>query len=194
MERYLEEGLIALVPVYTSSDRALVVTSKAEHSEGRTVPWLIEKLANHYSMNINKLRQRYGDMLHVKKHVTIPINEDIVMIPVKTRTAICPGETTVGYCNLLQVDHVCDEEDPGSEALSIIVCRSGYKLKTLNTAETLRDKIRQGEQVRQDFVKLRANQGPAYAGLSAHDIIFPNCDCILLDMFRSMLHLKDDDV
>ena len=192
MKQYLEEGLIALVPVYTSTDRALVVTRKGEHSEGRTVPWLIEKLANHYSLNINKLRQRYGDMLHVKKHVTIPINQDIVMMPVKTRTAITPGETTVGYCNLLQVDHVCDEDDPNSEALSLIVCRSGYKLKTLNTTETLRDKIRQAEQVRLDFVKLRANQGPAYAGLNAQDINFPNCDCILLDMFRSMLHLKGE--
>ncbi len=168
-------------------------SDKYDHSEGRTVPWLIEKLANHYSMNINKLRQRYGDMLHVKKHVTIPINNDIVMMPVKTRTAISPGETTVGYCNLLQVDHVCEEEDPDSEALSVIVCRNGYKLKTLNTVETLRDKIRQGEQFRLDFIKLRANQGPAYAGLSARDITFPNCDCILLDIFRSMLHLKDGD-
>ena len=191
MERYLDEGLIALVPVYTSSDRALVVTSKGEHSEGRTVPWLIEKLANHYSMNINKLRQRYGDMLQVKKHVTIPINDDIVMIPVKTRTAICPGETTVGYCNLLQVDHVCDEEDPSSEALSLIVCRSGYRLKTLNTAETIRDKVRQGEQVRQDFLKLRAQQGPAYVGLNINDIELPNCECILLDICKRLLKIDE---
>ena len=147
MEKYLDEGLIALLPVYTATDRAIVVTAEGEHKEGRTVPWLIEKLANHYSMNINILRQRYGDILSVKKHVTIPINDNIVMLPVKTRSAIATGETTVGYCNLLQVDHVLEESEPGSAFLSTIVCRNGYKLQTLNTAETLRDKIRKGDQV-----------------------------------------------
>ncbi len=191
MEKYLEEGLIALLPVYTATDRAIVVTTEGEHQEGRTVPWLIEKLASHYSMNINKLRQRYGDMLHVKKHVTIPINDDIVMLPVKTRSAIVAGETTVGYCNLLQVDHVCEEDEPGSEALSVIVCRNGYKLKTLNTAETLRDKIRKGDQVRQHFLKLRCQQGPGYAGLNVNDIALPNCDCILLDICKRLLKIDE---
>lgn len=187
MERYLEDGLIALLPVYTATARALVITGKGEHLEGRTVPWLIEKLANHYSMNINKLRQRYGAMLGVKKHVTIPINEDMIMIPLKTRTAIAAGETTVGYCNLLEVDHVCEAAEPGGAALSVIVCRSGYQVETLNTVETLRDKIRQAEQVRHDFIKLRASQGPAYAGLSAQDINFPKCDCLLLDMAKRLI-------
>ena len=190
MEKYLDEGLIALLPVYTATDRAIVVTGKGEHREGRTVPWLIEKLANHYSMNINTLRQRYGDLTKVKKHVTIPIKSDIVMIPVKTRTAIAPGETTVGYCNLLQVDHVLEEDDPGSAFLSAMVCRNGYKLQTLNTAETLRDKIRKGEQARQHFLQQRC-LGPAHAGINISDIKLPNCECLLLDIAKNILKIDE---
>ncbi len=108
MDRYIGEGIIALLPIYTENNRAIVVTKKTEHTEGRTIPWLIEKLATYYSMNINDLRRQYGDILNIKKHVIIPINHDLVLLPVKTRNAIVAGETTIGYCSLLQIDDVID--------------------------------------------------------------------------------------
>ena len=56
-------------------------------------------------------------------------------------------------------------------------------------------KIRQSEQVRHYYIK-RRGLGPGFAGLSKADIegCMSNCDCLLLDMFRFILHLKDDDV
>jgi len=73
--------------------------------------------------------------------------------------------------------------------------KTGYELFILNTTEPLRDKIRQGEQVRHHYIK-RRGQGPGFAGLSRADLVdcMPNCDWLLLDMFRSILHLKDDSV
>ena len=193
MDQYLDEGIIALLPIYTATDRSLVVTQKKEYREGRTIPWLVEKLATYYSMNINELRRLYGDLLNIKKHVIVPINDDLVLLPIKTRAAVAPGETTIGYCSLLQVDNVSDYTDPPGPWLSSIQFKTGYELYTLNTTETLRDKIRQGEQVRHHYIK-RRGQGPGFAGLSRADLVdcMPNCDCLLLDMFRSMLHLKGD--
>ena len=194
MKQYLDEGIIALLPIYTATDRALVVTQKSEYCEGRTVPWLVEKLAAHYSMNINELRRLYGDLLSVKKHVIIPINDDLVLLPIKTRAAAAAGETTIGYCTLMKIDNVSDYSGPPGPWLSTIQFKTGYELDTLNTTETLRDKIRQGEQVRHHYIK-RRGQGPGFAGLSKADLAgcMPNCDCLLLDMFRLMLHLKSDD-
>ncbi len=194
MDQYIDEGIIALLPVYTATDRAIVVTLKGEHNEGRTVPWLIEKLATHYSMNINELRRMYGNLLSVKKHVIVPISDDLVLLPVKSRVAVAPGETTIGYCSLLHIDNICDYTGQPGPWLSRIQFKNDYILDTLNTAETLRDKIRQGDQVRHHYIK-RRGQGPGYAGLSKADLsgCMPNCDCLLLDMFRSMLHIKSDD-
>ena len=194
MDQYIDEGLIALLPIYTATDRAIVVTQKSEYLEGRTVPWLIEKLATHYSMSINELRRLYGNILNVKKHVIVPINNDLVFLPVKTRAAAAHGETTIGYCSLLQVDNVSDYTGSPGPWLSSIQFKTGYELFTLNTAETLRDKIRQGEQVRNHYIR-RRGRGPGFAGLSRADLVdcMPNCDCLLLDVFRFMLHLKGED-
>ena len=72
--------------------------------------------------------------------------------------------------------------------------KTGYELFTLNTPEALRDKIRQGEQVRHHYIK-RRGLGPDFAGLTRADLVdcMPNCDCLMFDMFRTMLFFKGDD-
>lgn len=191
MENYLEEGILSIVPVYTATERALITTLKGEHHEGRTVPWLVEKLATYYSININELRRLYGDILSIKKHVTLPINDDLILVPVKTRAAIAQGETTIGYFSLLQVDDVEAYQADAEPHLSSINFKNGSVLYTLNTVETLRDKIRQGEQVRRHLLK-RRSKGIANKGLTTEDILLPHCECLLLDLFTELFHINKD--
>lgn len=189
MENYLEEGILSIVPVYTATERALITTLEGEHHEGRTVPWLVEKLATYYSININELRRLYGNILSIKKHVTLPINDDLILVPVKTRAAIAQGETTIGYFSLLQVDDVEAYQADDEPHLSSINFKNGSVLYTLNTVETLRDKIRQGEQVRRHLLK-RRSKGIANKGLTSEDILLPHCECLLLDLFTELLHIN----
>lgn len=191
MENYLEEGILSIVPVYTATERALITTLAGEHHEGRTVPWLVEKLATYYSININELRRLYGDILSIKKHVTLPINDDLILVPVKTRAAIAQGESTIGYFSLLQVDDVEAYQADDEPYLSSINFKNGSVLYTLNTVETLRDKIRQGEQVRRHLLK-RRSKGIANKGLTTEDILLPHCECLLLDLFTEMLHINKE--
>lgn len=158
------------------------------------MPWLVEKLATHYSMSLHELRRLYGDLLSVKKHVILPVAADLVLLPIKTRSAVAPGETTIGYCSLLQIDTVSVYTGSPGPWLSTIHSKPGYEIYTMHTSETLRDKIRQGEQVRHHYLQ-RRGPGPEFAGLSKQDIAgcMPNCDCLLLDLFRNMLHLQSDD-
>jgi len=113
-----------------------------------------------------------------------------VLIPVKTRVAETPGETTIGYCSLLHIEEVMNYDGPGAW-LSIVRYSNGFELHALNTTDTLRDKIRQAEQVRHHYGKRRC-QGPLHTGMSLQDIRFPNCDCVLLDMFRSILRFNGE--
>lgn len=192
MENYLKEGIISIVPVYTATERALVTTLEKEHHEGRTVPWLVEKLATYYSININELRRLYGDILSIKKHVTLPINDDLILVPVKTRAQIAQGETTIGYILLLQVDDVEAYQGADDEPyLSVINFKNGSVIYTLNTVETLRDKIRQGEQVRRHLL-VRRSKGTANKGLTTEDINLPHCECLLLDLFTELFHINKD--
>jgi len=191
VENYLEEGILSIVPVYTATERALITTLKGEHHEGRTVPWLVEKLATYYSININELRRFYGNILSIKKHVTLPINDDLILVPIKTRAAIAQGETTIGYFSLLQVDDVEAYQADDEPYLSVINFKNGSMLYTLNTVETLRDKIRQGDQVRRHLLK-RRSKGITNKGLTIEDIILPHCECLLLDLFMELFHLNKD--
>jgi hypothetical protein len=64
-------------------------------------------------------------------------------------------------------------------------------LYTLNTVEMLRDKIRQGEQVRRHLL-VRRSKGTANKGLMTEDILLPHCECLLLDLFTEMLHINKE--
>jgi hypothetical protein len=191
MDKYLNEGIVSIVPVYSADERALITTLVAEHRDGRTVPWLVEKLATYYSLDINELRRLYGDLLSIKKHVILPLNDDLILVPVKTRAQIAQGETTIGYFSLLQVDDVEPTPADAGPYLSVINFRDGKQLQTLNTAETLRDKIRQGDQVRRHMLERRSKHA-TNKGLAVEDVVLPNCDCLLLDLFTELFHISKD--
>jgi hypothetical protein len=55
----------------------------------------------------------------------------------------------------------------------------------------LRDKIRQGDQVRRRLLK-RRNTNIANKGLTVEDIILPHCKCLLLDLFMKLFHINKD--
>ncbi len=191
MEQYVEEGLVALVPVYDQDCRSKVITLKGHHREPRSVRWLIEKLAACYSLNLSGLRQRYGAILNVKHHVAVPIKSDLIMLPFKLRQVRVPGDITMGYISLLQIAEVMPlpEGEPGPW-LSVISFKNGESIKTLNHPETIRERLRQGEIVRSDFLKLR-NQGPGFSGLSKRSLVeqLPNCECLLKDLFVDLISI-----
>ena len=199
IELYLQEGLIAIIPTYTHDSRAVIITNEGQYSQGRSVHWLVAKIASHFSISLNDLRQVYGELLGVKHHITIPINQNLVLIPVKVRTAKAAGEVTIGYVSMTQVQEVWEREVGEEEQwLSQLSFKhTDYLLNSLNTAGTIREHLRQGDYVRLHYLKRREQiTGSCYTGMSRKDLVavVPNCDCLLLDMFRSMLHLKEDDV
>lgn len=186
---------MALVPVYEERARVRVITLKGVHQEPRSVGWLIEKLAACYSMSLSKLRQRYGLLLNVKHHITVPINSDLIMLPFKLRQARITGDTTMGYISMLQIKSVAPATGSGEEPwLAQIVFKNGGTLFLLNSVETVRERLRQGEIVRRDFLKLR-NRGPGFCGLDKRALLeqLPNCECLLKDLFVDLISPKTGD-
>ncbi len=45
IEQYMQEGLLALLPVYDNGDRSAVITRKESDSDPRGVSWLLERMA-----------------------------------------------------------------------------------------------------------------------------------------------------
>lgn len=201
IEQYLQEGLLVLLPRYQGEkSETLVLTLEDKHPDPRGVPWLVERLASYCNINLPELRRRCGGLLELKHHISLPLSGGLVLLPVKMRQAEVPGETTTGFINLLQVEQILPPPEPrpstekGAPAwLSQVRFKCGLRLKTLNTPETLRGRLRQGETVLQDFLR-RRNQGTTFVGLDRRTLLeqLPNCDCVLKELFVNFLGLKPD--
>ena len=189
-----EEGLLALAPFYRESQGSTrVYTLKGEHRDPRSISWLLHRLAAYYSIDLPALRRRCGKLLDMRSHISLPLDAELVLLPVKMRRARSPGETTTGYINLPQVEEIRrapgklenEKDEPG---LSLVIFTGGRELATLNTPETLRERLRQGEQVLQDFLK-RRYPVPSYAGLKREMVmeILPPCDCVLKDILTRFI-------
>ena len=195
IEKYIQEELLALLPRYRDGvGETVIYTSEGRYLDPRGVPWLVERLASYYSLNLLELRRRCGQLLNLRHHISLPLSESLVLLPVKMRQSAELGETTTGFINLQQILQILPPEEKAFAWLSRIQFKCGLQLKTLNTPETLRDRLRQGEVVRKDFLQ-RRSRGIAFAGLSRQALLeqLPNCDCVLKDFFIDLFGLKKDE-
>ena len=186
---------MALLPRYRDGvGETVIYTSEGRYLDPRGVPWLVERLASYYSLNLLELRRRCGRLLNLRHHISLPLSESLVLLPVKMRQSAELGETTTGFINLQQILQILPPEEKAFAWLSRIQFKCGLQLKTLNTPETLRDRLRQGEVVRKDFLQ-RRSRGIAFAGLSRQALLeqLPNCDCVLKDIFIDLFGLKQDE-
>ncbi|RQD78312.1 MAG: hypothetical protein D5R97_00535, partial [Candidatus Syntrophonatronum acetioxidans] len=111
-------------------------------------------MAHYYGMDLKTLRKQYSPVVGQKHHISVPINPNLVLLPVKLRQALEPGETTVGYVNLCQVDKVEENrEDP------LFRCRIKFRgedtpfLNSLNSPETLRSRMEQGKAALEEYLR-----------------------------------------
>jgi len=192
IEQYLQEGLLALVPVYEEDDYAsAMLTLAGRHRDPRTITWLVGRIASYYSLDLVILRRRYGDLLNLTRHISLALSDSLVLLPFTARQAMVPGETTIGYFSMLQVEDIrLPPVEEGSPWLSVVTFKGGRELGTLNTVDRLRQRLHQGETVHADYLK-RQSQGSRFSGLSRRALLeqLPNCDCLLRELFMERFGL-----
>ncbi len=193
--KYLEEELRALVPVYQEGKTStLVLTVKGEHQDKRSLQWLAGRVADYYGMDLKTLRKQYSPVVGQKHHISVPINPNLVLLPVKLRQAVEPGETTVGYVNFCQVEGVEENQED-----SLFRCRIKFRgedtpsLNCLNSYETLRSRMEQGKVALEEYLR-RQRETVKFAGPRSGDLlqVMPSCDCILKDIFEVLLTCAGD--
>jgi len=189
VEDYLRQGIVALLPVYTAQSRSLVVTQSAEHLEGRSVSWLLDQFAKQCFIDLRALRSCCGALLDLHRLIALPISDNLILLPLKTRQAQAPGETTIGLVNMIQVAGYETHSGPGPW-LSIVNCKTGYRLYTLNTTATVKTRMLQGGQARDHCLKMRS-LGREFVGMSRDALIaqLPPCECLMKDFFCSFFKL-----
>ena len=216
IQQYLEEGLVALLPVYRAGVEGtevftLVQTYQLYHS----LSWALKLIARYCCLDLTSLRRRSGALLGVRHHIPLPFSEGLVLLPVKVRDGDRLGETTVGYLNFLQVEGMEEAtsagagapaaESPGpplrnggdrSSCRSRINCRGHVIIHSLNTVSTIKAKLRQGELMREESAgrqKLLSAPGQPFTGLSGAVLqgLLPSCDCFLNNIMLLLLKIAD---
>ncbi len=107
IQRYLEEGLVALLPEYREKEGGTqIFTLQGAYQDSRSLPWLAEVLSRFYWLDLAAVRRHTGRMLELRHHIPLPLAEGLVLLPIKVRQAAVLGEHTAGYVNLLHVERV----------------------------------------------------------------------------------------
>jgi hypothetical protein len=187
IEQYLQEGLLAMTPVYDNGDRAEVLTKAARHKDPRTLTWLLRKIAAYYKLDLMALRRYYREYLELNHHISLPVTENLVLLPLKVRQAAAPGEVTIGFVSMQEIDAVLPPEE-GTPYLSGIRFKNGALIGICNNAGTVKQRINEGKEVHLDFLK-RSRQTICFTGASREKVreavvnTLPNCDCFLRELF-----------
>ena len=78
--------------------------------------------------------------------------------------------------------------------LSRVLFKNGLQLGTLNTAETLEERLRQGHLLRRETrgAGAGAGAGAQFIGAGAEDFLelLPSCQCVLKDIFVRIIKGK----
>ncbi len=76
--------------------------------------------------------------------------------------------------------------------LSRVLFKNGLQLGSLNTAETLEERLRQGHLLRRETRGAGAGAGAQFIGAGAEDFLelLPSCQCVLKDIFVRILKGK----
>lgn len=151
---YLQEGLLALVPYYKSGDKSVVITLKGKYPDKRAVSWLLETIAVHYQKDLTLIRKRSCEILDLRSNTSLVFTQNLVLMPVKLRKAVRPGEKTIGYVLYNEIKSITDPPEMTKEAApwrSVINFKNGHQLFTLNSASKLSEKMTQCKKVLADY-------------------------------------------
>jgi hypothetical protein len=154
IESYLEEGLLALYPVYDNGDKSAVLTRKGRHTDPRSTVWLIRKMASYYNLDLVSLRRECRDVLQIRHHIALAFTRALILLPVKVRQAEVPGETTNGFVNMLEIKKLLPATTVDKNPwLSRVVFENGKWIKTCNTVDTIRQRQKHGNALLEAFAE-----------------------------------------
>ena len=133
-ENYLEDGISAILPIYTEGvgDTTLIINLEGQkriiHKKIKSV---LKGIAASLSYDIVELRRKYGELLNQKSKIPLPLRHDLILMPVMVRYPLIQGDETLGYINYRLIEQVIRE---GKHCK--VVLKNGVEIKLLQSYGT----------------------------------------------------------
>ncbi|MBM7581198.1 hypothetical protein JOD02_000021 [Caldicoprobacter guelmensis] len=150
-ENYLEEGISALLPVYTEGvgDTTLLITLEGHQRViHKKIKSVLKGIAASLSYDIVELRRKYREILGQKSKIPIPFKHDLVLMPVSVRHPLIQGDETFGYINYRLIEQVIREGK-----YCKVVLQNGIEIQLLQSYSTTQKNILNAQLVEKHFMQ-----------------------------------------
>ncbi|GEM_PF-786912 len=143
--RRFKDCLAALVPYYDDygSNATLIFTIHGEvFTDHRTVKWNLRRLARLFCVDLESARQEMARFLHYSQGLPLPLSPSLVLVPLKTRTAVGKNDGCHGYFNPSAV--VSFAASGNGKSRSSILLPGDHLLPCLYRPGTVQKRLRDG--------------------------------------------------
>jgi hypothetical protein len=150
-ENYLEEGVSALLPVYTEGvgDSTLLINHKGEKKViHKRIKAVLRGIASGLSYDIVELRKKYGEIIGQKVKIPVPLKHDLILMPVAVRQPLIQGDETYGYINYRCVQQLIKE---GKHCK--VILKNGVDIQLLQSYGTTQKNILNAQLVEKHFLE-----------------------------------------
>lgn len=145
-EKWVEEGILALLPAYDNGNTAEIYTKKGVYPIGKSVRSCLRNLYCQFSIDEKATREKYEKLLTIRKNIPRVLREDIILIGLKYRIPIGRNDGAYCYVNAYEIrEHVNNT----------IVLTTGEHLSTLSSEKAIRQNRHLAAVIQLDFQKRR---------------------------------------
>ena len=122
------------VRVYTRDGRAYL--------DERTIKSVLKNICACYNADLSSLRSNYGQYLHCKLDVPIPLSPVLVLVSIKMRRPLFENDGATGYVNLLDVTAISPPDPDRDREISCLVdLKGGHSLPSLFSEKNVRQRL-----------------------------------------------------
>lgn len=150
-ENYLEEGISAVLPVYTEGvgDTTVLITQKGEKRViYKKMKAVLKGIASSLSYDLVELRKKYGEIIGQKVKIPIPLQHDLILMPVVVRQPLVQGDETYGYINYRCIDQIIREGK-----YCRVILKNGIEVQLLQSYGTTQKNILNARLVEKHFLE-----------------------------------------
>lgn len=185
-------SLAALEPCYgkDGGNVTRVYTRQGEvHIVERRLKTVLKGLACHFGADLSALRKRYGEAFNTSYDTPIALDQDLVLVPLKTRKPLTDKDGATAYVAISSVKEVLPLDE--GEFKSCLELEGGGKLLCMYTVSTVEDRLKLGQLANQYYRFLRTvykgQHGTAVVRESGDDNTLEQLLLIVSRLLRELL-------
>ena len=142
MDRLFKGDLMGVLPEYVEH-RGNCTKVYLRNSDpfilDKSIKTVIRLIGKHYMIDLNEIKKRYKQILSSTNLIPIPLSQEDVFVPFKTRKPMYKNDGAFGYINIKYIEDVKDEKKSRK-----VYLENGHAINCLCSLSTIENHIKNG--------------------------------------------------